>query len=108
MAGDIGGLLEKAKNSGLGGALEGSNNVKANPQVMNMISSFPPEKILVTIIFSLLGTAYLIYGKKTSQFTMIISGIVLMALTYMLTNAFHLFLAGSGIAVLPFLLKNMD
>ena len=58
------------------------------------------------LIMGSIGFGFFIYGRKQRAVIPFISGIVLMAIPYFISNVFILVTTGIVFAVLPFLLKN--
>ncbi len=59
--------------------------------------------ITLNIIFSLIGTAYLIYGKKAERWNFGVFGAVLIFWPYFFSNVWIDFLGGVILIALPFL-----
>ena len=101
-------VLDKVTDMGARNAANMTQNANAiNPNIMGLITDYPPEKIFIMILFSLLGTGYLIYGKKTADYTIILAGISLLLVSYFFSKPLQLALVGTAIAFLPFLLKRL-
>ncbi len=64
---------------------------------MNIVS------VLLNVIFSLLGTAYLIYGKKSERWNFAIFGAILIFWPYFFSNIWIEFLGGAGLIFAPFI-----
>ncbi len=63
-----------------------------------------PAALIISLIFSLIGTGYFIYGKKQDLFWTMIIGIVLGIFPYFVSNVWGMVLVGMGLTVLPFLI----
>ena len=62
------------------------------------------QVIIFSIFFSILGMAYLSYGKKGYP-VFVVSGILLMVYPYFIGTLFWLIVVGIVLCALPFLLK---
>jgi hypothetical protein len=60
--------------------------------------------IIVMVVFSIVGLAYLTYGKKSQQLLMVICGIGLMGFSYFITGTLNILLIGLALSALPFVL----
>ncbi len=60
--------------------------------------------IIAMVIFSVIGLAYLTYGKKSRQLLMVIGGIALMGYSYFVNGTVYIILIGVGLSALPFIL----
>lgn len=58
--------------------------------------------IIAMVIFSIVGLAYLSYGKKSQQLLMIICGIGLMGFSYFIDGTVYIILIGLALSALPF------
>lgn len=58
-----------------------------------------------SIVFSLLGMGYFIYGKKQSDIEFLLGGIALMAYPYFVRSAVYMGLIGIALIATPFLAK---
>jgi len=61
--------------------------------------------LMFSLLFGSFGMGYFIYGKKQSKAVPLISGIVLCAYPYFVTNPFWFFAVGIILVVLPFVVK---
>lgn len=60
--------------------------------------------ILWGFIIGMIGMGYFIYGKKVSNFYVLISGIVMMIYPYFVSNIFVSIAVGIDLIILPFYL----
>lgn len=60
---------------------------------------------LVISLFSLVGLAYVSYGKATSRFAMIVCGVLLMVYPYFISSLLAIILVGAALTALPFVLQ---
>ena len=60
--------------------------------------------ILWGFIIEMIGMGYFIYGKKVSNFYVLISGIVMMIYPYFVSNIFVSIAVGIDLIILPFYL----
>jgi len=58
--------------------------------------------IIAMVVFSIVGLAYLSYGKKSQQLLMIICGIGLMGFSYFIDGTVYIILIGLALSALPF------
>ena len=63
-----------------------------------------PVSITLNVVFSLVGTAYLIYGKKAERWNFGVFGAVLIFWPYFVSNLWINFLGGVVLTALPFLI----
>ncbi|BBB32685.1 conserved hypothetical protein [Thermotomaculum hydrothermale] len=63
-----------------------------------------PVKITINLIFSVLGMAYFIYGKKSERWNFIIFGAVLTFWPYFFSNIVIEIVGDIVLAIAPFLL----
>ncbi len=57
------------------------------------------------MLFSLLGAAYFMYGKKQSNFEFLFAGIALMAYPYFIVSTVYMGLIGIALLFAPFVAK---
>jgi hypothetical protein len=62
--------------------------------------------VIVMVVFSIVGLAYLTYGKKSQQLLMVICGIGLMGYSYFITGTLYILLIGLVLSALPFVLAS--
>ena len=62
-------------------------------------------ELFLGLLFSSIGTGYLIYGRKQHHALFAITGIVLIVYPYLLSNALAIFILGVVITAAPFLLQ---
>ena len=60
--------------------------------------------ILWGFIIGMIGIVYFIYGKKVSNFYVLISGIAMMIYPYFISNIFISIAVGIALIILPFYL----
>ena len=60
--------------------------------------------ILWGFIIGMIGMGYFIYGKKVSNFYVLISGIAMMIYPYVISNIFISIAVGIALIILPFYL----
>ena len=60
--------------------------------------------ILWGFIIGMIGMGYFIYGKKVSNFYVLISGIAMMIYSYFVSNIFVSIAVGIALIILPFYL----
>lgn len=60
--------------------------------------------ILWGFIIGMIGTGYFIYGKKISNFYILISGIAMMIYPYFVSNIFVSIAVGIALIIVPFYL----
>ena len=65
------------------------------------------ESILAAVFFGLVGFFYIRYGKKMGEYPMIFCGLALWIYPYFFSSALYIILIGSGISILPFILKKI-
>lgn len=63
------------------------------------------DSLIIGMFFGLVGFAYFTYGKKQKNTVALISGIVLIAFPYVISNLIVVVFIGIGLASLPFFLK---
>jgi hypothetical protein len=59
--------------------------------------------LYIAIIFGLIGTGFLIYGKKQSHLTSLIVGVLLSVLPYFVHHPYVLLISGVLLIIFPFL-----
>lgn len=62
-----------------------------------------PAKVFFVILFSILGMAYFLYGKKQQQIVIMLCGGALMAMPYFVSATGWLLLWGVLLALVPFI-----
>lgn len=65
-------------------------------------------EMLLGFVFGLVGMAYIIYGKKTSQFLFLITGIVLCVYPYLVPGVPAIVVVGLLLSVAPFIVQRMQ
>ncbi len=63
-------------------------------------------QLLWGVLFSSIGLAYFIYGKKQGAAVPLIAGIVLLVYPYIVSNVYLLVGIGVAVAVLPYFFRN--
>lgn len=63
--------------------------------------------LLFSFFISSVGLAYFVYGKKTTEFSFLIFGMVLMIYPYFVRNMVLLIVLGLVLSVLPFITKRI-
>ena len=58
--------------------------------------------IIAMVVFSIVGLAYLSYGKKSHQILMVVCGIGLMGFSYFIDGTLYIILIGLALSTLPF------
>ena len=61
--------------------------------------------IMIYLFFGLVGTAYIIYGKKRQAFIPLLSGIALCVIPYAITSLTPLVLVSIVLVAIPFIIK---
>lgn len=69
------------------------------------LSSFDINLILVNLLFSGVGFVYLSFGRRTSNFPVMLTGIALMAYGYFTPSLVSCVLVGVLLSALPFVFK---
>jgi hypothetical protein len=59
--------------------------------------------LFLGIVFSALGAAYVVYGKRQARFVPLLCGIALCAYTWFLDSWVWISVIGAALAILPFL-----
>lgn len=59
-----------------------------------------------SIVFSLIGTGYLIYGKRQENWTVLGSGVALCVFPYFVSGPFASMMIGGVLIALPWLLRD--
>jgi hypothetical protein len=62
-----------------------------------------PQSLAVNILLSLMGAAYVVYGKKQAAPVPLICGILLMLETYVVSGVGWQLITGVGLMAVPFL-----
>ncbi|MBF0139495.1 MAG: hypothetical protein HQL74_04345 [Magnetococcales bacterium] len=73
--------------------------------VQSMVSGFSVEGIVASIVFSIIGMAYMRTGKKNGPLSTMLYGLVLLIFPYFVTDFSSIMLIGCLFTVLPFLFK---
>ena len=100
-----GGAEELLQNPEL---LEALQNSDLNALMQSGAAGFLPadlslEGIMVGIFFSLVGLAYLRYGKKSQRWSIFFCGLGMLIYPYFVYNVVHILILGLGLALAPFL-----
>jgi hypothetical protein len=61
--------------------------------------------LLWGVVFSAVGLAYFVYGKRQQRFVALFCGISLMAFPYFISNAILLVVMGVLLSVIPYLFR---
>jgi hypothetical protein len=61
--------------------------------------------LLWGVVFSAVGLAYFVYGKRQQRFVTLFCGIGLMAFPYFISNAILLVVMGVLLSVIPYLFR---
>ncbi len=69
-----------------------------------LLGSMSMTAIVVSIVAGLVGTAYFMYGKKTCNFKMLLSGVALCVVPYFIGNTILLVVACVAMAATPFVI----
>ncbi|MBU0755160.1 MAG: amino acid transport protein [Planctomycetes bacterium] len=65
-----------------------------------------PESLLMySLLFSSIGMGYFIYGKKQKRSVPLISGVILCAYPYFVTNPILFFGVGAVVTVIPYFVR---
>lgn len=75
-------------------------SIKKDRNIMDSTSS-----IMWGILFGAIGAGYLIYGKKQRRSIALLSGVVLCAFPYFVSNIFLMILIGIIFITLPFFVR---
>ncbi len=60
--------------------------------------------LLLSVVFSAIGAAYFLYGKRQQQVVPLLSGLVLCVFPYFITNTLAMLLVGGALLAAPFLI----
>ncbi len=71
---------------------------------VDMGSMLDPWNIFFSILFGLIGFAYLAWGKKMGSFFFILSGLLLMCYTFFTNTNAEVIWYGLALCIIPFLL----
>ena len=69
------------------------------------LAELKPSTILVSLLFSAVGMAYFVYGKKQSNFQFMLIGIILMVYTYFVSSVPLAWIIGIILTVMPKLIN---
>lgn len=61
-------------------------------------------ELFLNVFAGLMGSAYLLYGRRQSEPRFIVTGVALMAYPYVVSGALLTGLVGAALALLPFVL----
>jgi len=61
--------------------------------------------LLWGVVFSAVGLAYFVYGKKQQRFVALFCGIGLMAFPYFISNTILLVVVGVALSVIPYFFR---
>jgi hypothetical protein len=61
-----------------------------------------PNYLMLSLLFSVIGMALVVFGRKSQRFPHIMAGIALMAFPYFITNLIALTLVGVILSIAPF------
>ncbi|GFO54819.1 hypothetical protein GMSM_18260 [Geomonas sp. Red276] len=92
----IGDITSKLQ-AGMAGSPASGTDIGALLGHMNMTT------IMISLLAGLIGSAYLMYGKKTSNLKMALTGIALCVVPYFITNAIVLVVSCIAMAAVPFI-----
>jgi hypothetical protein len=64
-----------------------------------------PYALLISLMFGCVGMGYFMYGKRSTQFTPIIIGLLLMIFPYFVASIPLMLIIGVGLSIAPIFLK---
>lgn len=67
--------------------------------------SFDFSHLYISLLISVLGSAYLLYGRKQMEMSFVTAGLALMGYSYFVSSLWLAGLIGLGIAAAPFVLR---
>ena len=96
------GLLNQMTNSMDMQGLEGLDTFVKN---ISSDGGFSTGGIISALIFSLIGMAYFSYGKKTDQYIILFTGVLLMCYPYFIQDVIMLTAVGIELCCMPFVMS---
>jgi hypothetical protein len=66
--------------------------------------SFDPVILVISFIFSIIGTGYFVYGRKQSRFLTMMAGVALGVFPYFVSNVWIIVLVGAALTAVPFVI----
>ena len=72
------------------------------------VNMFDPATLILTLLFSLIGMAFFVYGKKQTQYAFLGAGGLLMIYPYFVTGTILILLIGLLLTAVPFLIRRFD
>jgi hypothetical protein len=66
--------------------------------------NFDPMNLIISMLFSTIGTGFFIYGRKQSRFFTMMTGIALGVFPYFVTNLWLMVLVGVALTAVPFVI----
>lgn len=63
------------------------------------------NNLLLSVIFGMIGTGYLIYGKRAEHWSVFLVGAALCAFPYFISDPLAVMLVGAVLTLTPFFLK---
>jgi hypothetical protein len=79
-----------------------ANSAAAGLDVGSLLGNIDMTTLVVSLVAGLVGSAYFVYGKKTSSVPMLVSGAALCIVPYFISNAIILTVACLAMAAAPF------
>lgn len=70
--------------------------------------NFDPMSLFLSCLFSLIGTAFFIYGKKQSEFGFLGAGGLLMIYPYFVSGTWMMVILGVLLTAAPFVVRHYD
>ena len=62
-------------------------------------------ELFFLLLFNLIGTAYVMYGKKINNFMFMLTGVILIIYPYFIKNATWVIIIGVVLTIFPFIGK---
>ena len=85
--------------------LSGANTAAPSQDVGSLLGTMSMTTIIISIIAGLIGSAYFVYGRKTSSIPMLCSGVALCIVPYFIGNTILLLTACIAMVVAPFAIE---
>jgi hypothetical protein len=70
----------------------------------SLLGNMSMTTIIVSLVAGLVGMGYFMYGKKTCNFTMLLSGVALCIVPYFIGNTLLLVFACAAMTAVPFVI----
>ncbi len=74
----------------------------SGPGASSLFGNFSTASIVIGIIAGLFGSAYVLYGKRQGNFSMLFTGMALWVVPFFITSTLWLSIACGALAVAPF------